>query len=104
LPVIAFFSVLNGYNVARAGRRLKPVGVKPFKLLSLPRFRAAYDFLLLRAQTGDVDIELAEWWTRFQAVGEVEQKKMTRPPRKYKKNRKKRDVTKQDSTVNSQNE
>ncbi|MEO1879238.1 MAG: polynucleotide adenylyltransferase PcnB [Methylococcales bacterium] len=80
------------------------VGVKPFKLLSLPRFRAAYDFLLLRAQTGDVDIELAEWWTRFQAVGEVEQKKMTRPPRKYKKNRKKRDVTKQDSAVNSQNE
>jgi len=80
------------------------VGVKPFKLLSLPRFRAAYDFLLLRAQTGDVDIELAEWWTRFQAVGEVEQKKMTRPPRKYKKNREKRDVTKQESAVNSQNE
>jgi poly(A) polymerase len=30
------------------------------------RFRAAYDFLLLRAQCGDVEQEIADWWTAFQ--------------------------------------
>jgi poly(A) polymerase len=33
-----------------------------------PRFRAAYDFLLLRAESGEVDGELARWWTDFQAA------------------------------------
>ena len=33
------------------------------KLLEHPRFRAAYDFLLLRAQSGEVDAEAGEWWT-----------------------------------------
>lgn len=32
-----------------------------------PRFRAAYDFLLLRAEAGEPVAELAEWWTRLQA-------------------------------------
>ena len=36
--------------------------------LEHPRFRAAYDFLLLRAESGEVDAELGEWWTRFQDV------------------------------------
>ena len=35
-------------------------------LLAHPKFRAAYDFLLLRAQAGEPVKELAEWWTRFQ--------------------------------------
>lgn len=52
-------------------------GVRPFKLLSHPRFRAAYDFLLLRAETGEADPELADWWTRFQSAGEAEQRVMT---------------------------
>ncbi len=30
------------------------------------RFRAAYDFLLLRAQTGEVPTALADWWTEAQ--------------------------------------
>ncbi len=63
----------------------KRMGVKPYKLLSHPRFRAAYDFLLLRAEIGQVETELAEWWTSFQDASEVEQKKMTRPPKKNKK-------------------
>ncbi|NKN32295.1 polynucleotide adenylyltransferase PcnB [Marichromatium bheemlicum] len=41
-------------------------GKRPFRLLTHPRFRAAYDFLLLRAEAGEVDRTLAEWWTRFQ--------------------------------------
>ncbi|HYN78220.1 MAG TPA: polynucleotide adenylyltransferase PcnB, partial [Lamprocystis sp. (in: g-proteobacteria)] len=35
-------------------------------LVSHPRFRAAYDFLVLRAQSGEADPELADWWTQFQ--------------------------------------
>jgi poly(A) polymerase len=35
-------------------------------LMGHPRFRAAYDFLLLRAQVGDADKALAEWWTDYQ--------------------------------------
>lgn len=61
------------------------VGVRPYRLLAHPRFRAAYDFLLLRAETGGADEELAEWWTKFQDASEAEQKKMTRlPPGKVK--------------------
>lgn len=41
-------------------------GKRPERLLSHPRFRAAYDFLVLRARAGEVEQELADWWTRFQ--------------------------------------
>ena len=41
-------------------------GKRPQRLLAHPRFRAAYDFLLLRAAAGEADPELAEWWTEFQ--------------------------------------
>jgi len=57
------------------------IGSKPSRLLMHPRFRAAYDFLLLRAETGGADPELAAWWTRYQHADETEQRKMTRPPR-----------------------
>ena len=58
------------------------VGSKPARLLTHPRFRAAYDFLMLRAETGGAEPELAEWWTRYQAVDEDEQRKMTQPGQK----------------------
>jgi len=41
-------------------------GKRPFRLAAHPRFRAAYDFLVLRAESGEVDAELAQWWTQFQ--------------------------------------
>ena len=47
-------------------------GQRPFRLLEHPRFRAAYDFLLLRAESGEIDAELADWWTRFQEAGDDE--------------------------------
>lgn len=53
-------------------------GARPFRLLSHPRFRAAYDFLVLRAETGEADPELAHWWTSFQSADEATQKAMTR--------------------------
>ncbi len=37
-------------------------------LLEHIRFRAAYDFLLLRAQAGEPLVELGDWWTKFQDV------------------------------------
>jgi poly(A) polymerase len=42
-------------------------GKRPHRLAAHPRFRAAYDFLLLRAEAGEADPELAAWWTDFQA-------------------------------------
>lgn len=58
-------------------RFYQKTGARPFKLMALPRFRAAYDFLLLRAETHEVKQELAQWWRRFQEVDEVEQQRMT---------------------------
>jgi poly(A) polymerase len=43
-------------------------GVKALSLLQHPRFRAAFDFLLLRAQVGVADPELAKWWTDIQVL------------------------------------
>ena len=43
----------------------KRVGRGPFRLLEQPRFRAGYDFLLLRAESGEVPAELGQWWTDF---------------------------------------
>jgi poly(A) polymerase len=40
-------------------------GKVPYKLLEHPRFRAGYDFLLLRCASGEIDAELGEWWTDF---------------------------------------
>jgi poly(A) polymerase len=51
-------------------------GQRPYRLLEHPRFRAAYDFLLLRAESGEVAAELGEWWTRFQDAGDSEREGM----------------------------
>src|SRR3569833_1315395 len=65
-------------------------GQRPYRLLEHPRFRAAYDFLLLRAESGEVAAELGEWWTRFQEVGEDKRARMLladnapKPRRKHK--------------------
>ena len=52
-------------------------GMRPHRLLSQPRFRAAYDFLLLRAETGHADPELAQWWTAFQHADDALRLEMT---------------------------
>jgi poly(A) polymerase len=57
-------------------------GSKPSRLITHPRFRAGYDFLLLRAETGGADSEVAEWWGKYQVADDNEQRKMTQPPRK----------------------
>lgn len=40
-------------------------GKTPYRLLEHLRFRAAYDFLLLRCASGEIDAEIGEWWTAF---------------------------------------
>jgi poly(A) polymerase len=40
-------------------------GSTPFSLVEQPRYRAAYDFLRLRADCGEIDAELADWWEDF---------------------------------------
>ncbi len=54
----------------------KRLGQKPFHLMTHSRFRAAYDFLLLRAIAQDESVELAEWWTKFQESDEASQQEM----------------------------
>ena len=54
----------------------KRFGGRAASLLQHPRFRAAYDFLALRALAGDESMELAEWWTTFQEVTEEKQVEM----------------------------
>lgn len=44
----------------------KRAGKMPFRLLESPRFRAGYDFLCLRCETGELPLELAKWWEEFQ--------------------------------------
>jgi poly(A) polymerase len=41
------------------------IGKSPYKLLEHPRFRAGYDFLLLRCASGEIETEIGEWWTAF---------------------------------------
>src|SRR5207247_10864865 len=43
-------------------------GQRPYRLLEAPRFRMAYDFLALRAASGEVPAELEAWWRAFQAA------------------------------------
>ncbi len=40
-------------------------GKAPHRLLEQPRYRAGYDFLRLRALSGEVPMELADWWNDF---------------------------------------
>ena len=62
-------------------------GSRPLRLLSHPRFRAAYDFLLLRSEAGEIEPELADWWTRFQQAGESERHQMVQGPAKRRRRR-----------------
>lgn len=46
-------------------------GKAPARLMAQPRFRAAYDFLLLRTEVGEEPEDLAQWWTDIQDNGET---------------------------------
>ncbi len=74
---------LQGRFEARTGKR-------PLRLVEHPRFRAAYDFLLLRAEVDDTVKELAEWWTQFIELDETGQGKAVKTPSQPKMRRRSR--------------
>lgn len=51
-------------------------GRRADQLLEHPRFRAAYDFLLLREAAGEETDGLGQWWTRYQDVGPDQRRRM----------------------------
>jgi poly(A) polymerase len=53
-----------------------PRGKRALRTLEHPRFRAAYDLLLLRAQLGMAAPDTANWWTRVQDVSADERLRM----------------------------
>jgi poly(A) polymerase len=66
------------------------------RLLALPRFRGAYDFLLLRCESGEVDGELGKWWTEFQIASEQRRAEMLQAdnaPKKRRRRTKKPDAS-----------
>ncbi len=62
-------------------------GRRSQRVLSHPRFRAAYDFLLLRARAGEVPESLARWWTDFQEQNPGEDETAVTPTRPKKRRR-----------------
>jgi poly(A) polymerase len=65
-------------------------GARPFRLLEHPRFRAAYDFLVIRGESGEAPAALVEWWTTFQEAGQAEREAMLKPDEAPKKRRRSR--------------
>jgi poly(A) polymerase len=65
-------------------------GSRPARLLTHPRFRAAYDFLALRGESGEVPKTLVDWWTRFQVADDEERAAMLKPEEAPKKRRRPR--------------
>jgi len=59
-------------------RLQKRDGKKAFAIQEHPRFRAAYDFLLLREQSGENLDNLGVWWTKFQDASEAEKQQLVR--------------------------
>ncbi len=65
------FTLMTREIWAMQSRLERRNGKRAYRLLSDPRFRAGYDFLLLRAQDGVPALkELANWWTAFQEGGD----------------------------------
>lgn len=51
-------------------------GRSPYRLLEHLRFRAGYDFLLLRAAADEIPATLADWWTQFAASSADEREEL----------------------------
>ncbi len=54
----------------------KQTGRAPLSLVDQPRFRAAFDFLRLRGQVGEVPNELVTWWEEFSLAYPDEREQM----------------------------
>jgi len=65
-------------------------GSRAFRLLEAPRFRMAYDFLALRAASGEVAADLEEWWRAFQSADAESRQAMLLPESGARKRRRRR--------------
>lgn len=67
------FSIPMREMLALQPRFHRREGRRALAFISHPRFRAAYDFLVLRAETGGEDPAVARWWTELQELPQEEQ-------------------------------
>lgn len=65
-------------------------GKRPYALIEHPRYRAAYDFLLLRCESGEIPQEIANWWTDFTNTEGEARAAMLLPDTQPKKRRRRR--------------
>ena len=70
------FSVMARDIWALQSRFERRSGKQALRFLEHRRFRAAYDFLLLRVEAGEERPELGEWWTQIQEVDEAGRRAM----------------------------
>ncbi|MGY1490394.1 polynucleotide adenylyltransferase PcnB [Methylobacillus pratensis] len=68
-------------------------GKRPYSLLESPRYRAGYDFLLLRCESGELPADIGQWWTEFANADGEKRQAMLLPdtaPRKRRRRRTKK--------------
>ena len=69
------FSIPMREMLALQPRFHRREGRRALAFIGHPRFRAAYDFLVLRAESGGEDPAIAKWWTELQELPQEEQHK-----------------------------
>ncbi|MFT7299883.1 MAG: poly(A) polymerase [Porticoccus sp.] len=65
-------------------------GSQAFRLLENKRFRAGYDFLLLRENVEEIEPGLGDWWTKFQDADEDKRQAMAESVQQPKNKRRRR--------------
>ena len=60
----------------------KRTGSSPAAMLEQGRFRAAFDFMRLRADAGEIDMELVEWWEAYSMGDENKRRDLIEAARK----------------------
>jgi poly(A) polymerase len=87
-------------------RFLQRAGQRPYRLLEHPRFRAAFDFYVLRAASGEVEEEIARWWEDFQTAEDSERESMLvvedKPKRKRRRGPRRKKTASTDGAASSE--
>lgn len=65
----------------------KRTGTSPAAMLAQPRFRAAFDFMRLRADAGEVDESLAQWWEDYSTGDDHQRRDLVEAARKQQQSR-----------------
>ncbi len=94
IPKRHAFFIRDVWHLQLRLERRNPRSIGP--MLEHRRFRAAYDFLVLRAGNAEVEPGLATWWTEIQTLNSTEQQDRISdlsPQRKRRRRRSKRDNT-----------